>query len=319
MSKRLKNLLIQTALATAVLFLGFWAVKNALNNLEAQGIAKGFGFLNESAGFQILQTLIPYSEASSYLQVFYVGLLNTALVSVMGIAFATILGFALGVALFQDYPLTRLLSHIYIGTIRNVPLLLQIFFWYFAVLQNLPEPRESLNLGSFFVNNRGFYFPWLVDGHWQHPVLEGFGFVGGSVIFPELIALVLGLVFYTSAFIAELVCASLKSVGQGMWEVSFSLGLSKTQTFRYVIFPQAFRVLIPPLSSQFMNLIKNSSLATAIGYPDLVAVFAGTALNQTGQAIEIIGMTMAVYLVVNLLISGFMNYANFLVLRKERS
>ncbi len=276
-----------------------------------RGISRGFNFLEVQAGFQIIQSLIPFDETSTYLRAFFVDLLNTLLVSIIGVIFATILGVVVGISRFLTHPVLQLFAKVWIGTLRNIPLLLQIFFVYFAVLQSLPEARDSINFfDSIFINNRGVYFPTFLAGHWQVPVLEGFDFVGGRFVIPELIALALGLSFYTSAFIGELVFASLKSVSNGLWEASFSLGLSTSQALKHVIIPEAYKVLLPPLTSQYLNVVKNSSLAAAIGYPDLVAVFSGTVLNQTGQAIEVIAMTMAVYLTVSLIISIFMNYFN---------
>lgn len=284
---------------------------NVLSNLEVRGISRGFDFLSVQAGFQIIQSLIPYDESSTYLSAFFVGLLNTLLVSLIGVFFATFIGMVVGVARYLAHPILQLLAKVWIGTLRNIPLLLQIFFVYFAVLQSLPEPRNSINFFDvFFINNRGVYFPTFFEGTWQVPVLEGFDFVGGGFVIPELIALAVGLSFYTSAYIGELVFASLKSVSHGLWEASSSLGLTTTQALRFVVIPEAYKVLVPPLTSQYLNIVKNSSLAAAIGYPDLVAVFSGTVLNQTGQAIEVIAMTMMVYLTISLIISVFMNYFN---------
>lgn len=284
---------------------------NVLSNLEVRGISRGFDFLSVQAGFQIIQSLIPFDESSTYLRAFFVGLLNTLLVSLIGVFFATFIGMVVGVARYLAHPILQLLAKVWIGTLRNIPLLLQIFFVYFAVLQSLPEPRNSINFFDvFFINNRGVYFPTFFDGIWQVPVLEGFDFVGGGFVIPELIALAVGLSFYTSAYIGELVFASLKSVSHGLWEASSSLGLTTAQALRFVVIPEAYKVLVPPLTSQYLNIVKNSSLAAAIGYPDLVAVFSGTVLNQTGQAIEVIAMTMMVYLTISLIISVFMNYFN---------
>jgi general L-amino acid transport system permease protein len=286
-------------------------LKNVLSNLEVRGISRGFDFLSVQAGFQIIQSLIPFDESSTYLRAFFVGLLNTLLVSILGVFFATFIGMMVGVARYLPHPILQLVAKVWIGTLRNIPLLLQIFFVYFAVLQSLPEPRNSINLFDvFFINNRGIYFPTFFGGSWQVPILEGFDFVGGGFVIPELIALAVGLSFYTSAYIGELVFASLKSVSHGLWEASSSLGLTTAQALRFVVIPEAFKVLVPPLTSQYLNIVKNSSLAAAIGYPDLVAVFSGTVLNQTGQAIEVIAMTMMVYLSISLIISLFMNYFN---------
>ncbi len=353
-------------------------VNNALTNLETRGITTGFGFLTQTSGFDILLTLIPYDATYSFGRTFIVGLLNTLLVSFLGVFFATLLGFVLGVARLSNNWLVSKIALCYIETFRNIPLLLQIFFWYVAVLGPLPSPRQSIEIGNAFLNNRGFYTPapvlesgfWVVAvallvaiglcwylSRWNHrrqdatgqvfpvfwssvgilivvpllafflagsplswdqPVLRGFNFQGGNVIIPELMALLIALTIYTAAFIAEIVRSGIEAVSKGQTEAAHALGLNTTRTLQKVVIPQALRVIIPPLTSQYLNLIKNSSLATAIGYPDLVSVFMGTTLNQTGQAIEIIFMTMAVYLTISLLVSGFMNWYNKVMALVER-
>ncbi|MEW7977606.1 MAG: amino acid ABC transporter permease [Candidatus Sedimenticola endophacoides] len=363
--------LFQTLLMLALCLVGYSLFTNTLNNLEQRGISTGFGFLSQEAGFGILQSLIDYNETHSYGRTFFVGLLNTLLVSALGIALATLIGFVMGVARLSGNWLVARIATVYIETFRNIPLLLQIMFWYFAVLQPLPRPKQSLSFGeAFFLNNRGFYIPgpvfeqgfWLVGVafalavvavvilarwarrcqeatgrqfhtvfvslclllglpllaflvmgmpmSWEYPALKGFNFRGGMVIIPELAALLLALSIYTGAFIAEAVRSGILAVSHGQTEAAYALGLRPGVTLRLVIIPQALRVIIPQLTSQYLNLTKNSSLATAIGYPDLVAVFAGTTLNQTGQAVEVIAMTMAVYLTISLSISLFMNWYN---------
>jgi general L-amino acid transport system permease protein len=361
----------QILVVGAVVAFGVYIVNNTLDNLASRGIASGFDFLSSEAGFGIIQSLIEYSEASSYGRAFWVGLLNTLLVSAIGIILATILGFIIGVARLSSNWLVAKMAAAYIETFRNIPLLLQLFFWYFAVLRALPSPRQSLVIGdSVFLNIRGFYTPrpvpedgfWLIPAaivagvvavllltRWAHrrqdetgqpfhvvyvsagiliglpvlaaaasgfplswdiPELRGFNFTGGMVLIPELMALLLALSIYTASFIAEIVRAGILAVSHGQTEAAYSLGLRPGPTLRLVVIPQAMRVIIPPLTSQFLNLTNNSSLAAAIAYPDLVSVFAGTVLNQTGQAIEVIAITMAVYLTVSLLISLFMNWYN---------
>ena len=376
---RVRAVVFQILFLAAVLGLLGSVVHNTLANLEARGISTGFGFLSSEAGFGILQTLVEYSEASSFGRTFVVGLLNTLLVSILGILLATLLGFVIGIARLSGNWLVSHLAGAYIEAFRNIPLLLQIFFWYFAVLRALPRPKESLALGeAVFLNLRGLYLPqplpepgfdlvlwaaalallaaglllswagrrqrrtgrsfpaWrvallLVTGvpalvffaagsplSWELPSLKGFNFRGGITIIPELMALLLALSIYTAAFIAEIVRAGIQSVPKGQTEAASALGLTSGQRLRLVIIPQALRVIIPPLTSQYLNLLKNSSLATAIGYPDLVAVFAGTTLNQTGQAVEVIAMTMAVYLTLSLLISLLMNWFNARIALAER-
>jgi general L-amino acid transport system permease protein len=346
-------------------------VHNTLANLASRGISTGFDFLATEAGFGISQALIDYSETSTFGRTFVVGLLNTLLVSLLGIVVATLLGFVIGIARLSRNWLVSRLAGAYVEVFRNIPLLLQIFFWYFAVLRALPRPRESLALGeAVFLNLRGLYLPrplfepgfgwvvaalaagalgavlvarwarqrrlrtgrgfptaWVVLGltvlpvlltfaltgaplGWQLPVLGGFNFRGGITVIPELSALLLALSIYTAAFIAEIVRAGILAVPKGQSEAAAALGLKPGQALRLVVIPQALRVIIPPLTSQYLNLLKNSSLATAIGYPDLVNVFAGTTLNQTGHAVEVIAMTMAVYLTISLTISLFMNWYN---------
>ena len=354
-------------------------VNNALTNLEARGIATGFDFLSQEAGFGIGLTLVEYDETFSYGRTFVVGLLNTALVSVLGIILATVLGFTMGVARLSSNWLVSRFAAVYIEIFRNIPLLLQIFFWYFAVLQALPSARQSLSLGeAIFLNVRGLYLPapvleqgssfvigalivgiiaTIIINTWannkqkltgqqtpmlrialslifglplvvyfvlgmpisaEYPELKGFNFRGGISIIPELAALVLALTIYTASFIAEIVRSGINAVSHGQTEAAMSLGLPRARTLKLVIIPQALRIIIPPLTSQYLNLTKNSSLAMAIGYPDLVSVFAGTTLNQTGQAIEIIAMTMGVYLTLSLLTSALMNIYNRKVALVER-
>ncbi|PHS78990.1 MAG: amino acid ABC transporter permease [Rhodospirillaceae bacterium] len=360
-------------LAVVAIIYVFWTIfDNTLTNMDKRGITTGFKFLDNPAGFGILMTLIEYDETYSYGRTFFVGLMNTLLVSVIGVVFATALGFTLGVARLSNNWVISKLATIYVEVLRNIPLLLQIFFWYFAILlKNLPHPRESMNFNdSVFLNARGLYTPgpvptdgffvvWLAFGlgimatvylvRWAHkrqdeqglqfpvfssavglviglpllaffvmgmpmeldyPSLQGFNFQGGMRVIPELMALSWALSLYTAAFIAEIVRAGIQGVTHGQTEAAHAMGLRNAPTLRLVVIPQAMRIIIPPLTSQYLNLVKNSSLATAIGYPDLVAVFMGTTLNQTGQAVEVVGMTMAVYLIISLVISSFMNWWN---------
>ncbi|HHJ3199353.1 TPA: amino acid ABC transporter permease [Vibrio parahaemolyticus] len=374
-----RSAIFQIIAIAALVFFFYTIINNALNNLDARGIATGFGFLKQEAGFGIGLTLIEYNETYSYGRTFIVGLLNTALVSVLGIILATAIGFTMGVARISTNWLVSRLAAVYIETFRNIPLLLQIFFWYFAVLQALPSARQSLSLGeAIFLNVRGLYFPapvfnegsgvviaafvigliatisisiwarnkqrltgqqtpmgriglgllvglpllvYFVSGmpiSLEYPQLKGFNFKGGISIIPELAALLLALSVYTAAFIAEIVRSGINAVSHGQTEAAMSLGLPRAKTLKLVVIPQALRIIIPPLTSQYLNLTKNSSLAMAIGYPDLVSVFAGTTLNQTGQAIEIIAMTMGVYLTLSLLTSALMNLYNRKVALVER-
>jgi len=366
-----RALFIQSLLTLGLLYFIYAIVQNTLGNMESRGISTGFAFMSEPAGFDILQSLIPFNSDSTYGRTFVVGILNTLLITVLGVFFATILGFIIGVARLSKNWLIAKLATVYIETFRNIPLLIQIFFWYFVVLRAMPSAKESMSLfDSFFLNVRGLYLPapvtepgfiyttiafvmgligtfilrrwakkrqeatgqpfpvflsslgliillplivFFISGSpltWDIPSLQGFNFKGGLSVIPELFALLIALSIYTAAFIAEIVRSGIKAVSHGQTEAALSIGLTPTQNLRLVVIPQAMRVIIPPMTSQYLNLAKNSSLATAIGYPDIVAVFMGTTLNQTGQAVEIIAMTMAVYLVLSLSISAFMNWYN---------
>ncbi len=368
---QVRAIFFQVLVLGAVIGGGVYLVNNTIANLERQGIASGFDFLERTAGFSISMTLIEYSEENTYGRAFLVSLINTLVVAVIGVILATIIGFIVGVARLSNNWLIAKMAAVYIETLRNIPLLLQLFFWYFAVLRTLPSPRQSVTLfDSFFLNKRGLYSPapifeegfglitaafvvavvaivfmvrWakkrqqetgqqfhtfyyslalliglpllaaVVTGFplsWEYPELKGFNFRGGMEIIPEFAALVVALATYTASFIAEIVRAGILAVSHGQTEAAGALGLRRGPTLRLVIIPQALRVIIPPLTSQYLNLTKNSSLAAAIAYPDLVLVFAGTALMQTGQAVEIIAITLGVYLTISLLISAFMNWYN---------
>ena len=287
--------------------IAWFFVHNTVANLEARRIASGFGFLGREAGFEIGEKFfLTYSAADSYLRALAVGVLNTLGVALVGIVLATGLGAAVGLFRLSPNFLLRSLSASYVEFFRNVPLLVQLFFWYALITEGLPHPREALSpLPGVFLSNRGVLLPSL-EGV---PRLEGFNFVGGTAITPEFAALLAGLVVYTAAFIAEIVRAGVLSVERGQWEAAQAVGLTRREALRHVIVPQALRVVVPPLASQYLNLTKNSSLAVAIGYPDLVSI-ANTTMNQTGQAIEGIAIIMGVYLTISLSISAFMNWYN---------
>jgi general L-amino acid transport system permease protein len=293
-------------LAAAGLVLWFFA-SNAAQNLETRKIASGFAFLWREAGFEIGETgLLAYDAADSYLRALGVGLWNTFRVAAIGVALATVLGTLIGLARLSPNWLLARLAAAYVEVVRNVPLLVQLFFWYALISENLPGPRQALQpLPGVYLSNRGIVFPTP----WSTPELSGFNFVGGLTLTPEFAALLTGLVTYTAAFIGEIVRAGVLSVGRGQVEAARSIGLTRRGALRYVILPQALRLIVPPLTSQYLNLAKNSSLAVAIGYPDLVSI-ANTTMNQTGQAIEGIAIIMAVYLTISLSISAFMNWYN---------
>jgi general L-amino acid transport system permease protein len=451
---KVRGFVYQAVLLIVLAVLIWLAASNAAENMRARGIPTNFDFWNRTAGFDINQTLISYSAVSTYGEAFWVGLLNTLMVAGIGVVFATLLGFTLGIARLSSNWLVARFATVYLETVRNVPLLLQLLFWYNAVLKPLPAPRQSLSLpglafampdttaiavlvisvslggalrrvpsgtvlgqmlaailgplvigaglliflvgpealglpggqGLFvtngilgvFLNNRGLILPepmaaegfgWvelaltagillaIAYSLWarreqqrsgaQQPVLwvslalvvglplavfflvgrplgvevatlRGFNFQGGVRVLPEFAALIMGLVLYTAAFIGEIVRAGIQSVARGQTEAAYALGLRSGPTLKLVVIPQAMRVIVPPLTNQFLNLTKNSSLAVFIGYPDLVQVFAGTVLNQTGAAVQVITITMGVYLLISLVTSGLMGLYNRRMALKER-
>ena len=307
MDRKIRRLAYQAA-AIAVAVLAVWfLVHNTAANLDERRIASGFAFLGREAGFEISESpLLRYRASDTYLEALFVGVMNTLRVAAIGIVAATLLGTAIGLFRLSKNFLLRTLASLYVEFIRNSPLLVQLFFWYALISEVLPSPREALQpLAGVFLTNRGIYLP--LPG--SVPVLEGFNFTGGLVLTPEFATLLVGLSLYTAAFIAEIVRAGVLSVRRAQWEAAFAVGLTRPQTLRHVVTPQALRVVIPPMASQYLNLTKNSSLAVAIGYPDLVSI-ANTAMNQTGQAIEGVALIMAVYLTISLAISAFMNWYN---------
>ena len=305
--RKKKRLAYQAAALAAALAVAWFFVSNTVANLDERRIASGFGFLEREAGFEIGESLfLRYGAADSYLRALAVGLVNTLTVSFIGIVLATALGAAIGVLRLSSNFLLRVLCATYVEFIRNVPLLVQLFFWYALVTEVLPHPREALSpLPGVYLSNRGIFLPGL-DGP---PELQGFNFAGGIAISPEFAALLAGLAIYTAAFIAEIVRAGILALSRGQWDAAHAVGLTRRQALRHVILPQALRVIVPPMTSQYLNLTKNSSLAVAIGYPDLVSI-ANTTMNQTGQAIEGIAIIMAVYLTISLSISALMNWYN---------
>ncbi len=363
-----------------LLVIGLWFMfTNLFHNIEARGIKTGFAFLNERAGFNISESPIAYNANSTFFDSFLVGIANTLYVSVVGIIFSSIIGVIIGIARLSKIFLVSKFALAYIEIFRNIPLLLQILFWYNVVLVSLPSPRQSIQLGAgMILNNRGFSVPrpimedgfsWVIISFFvaigivmyiskivkrkfeetgrdtfllpwniiilitipfivyllagsplsfDVPILKGFNYEGGKVYSPEFLALAFSLSIYTATFTAEAVRSGIEAVDIGQKEAAAGLGLNKYQSLKLVILPQAIRIAFPPIISQFLNVVKNSSLAAAIGYPELVTIFSGTALNQTGQAIEIIMMTMSVYLVISLIISAILNYVNKKMERKGR-
>jgi general L-amino acid transport system permease protein len=359
----------QVLALAVVAFVAWFLVSTTLHNLSVRNIATGFGFLNREAGFAIGETVVPYSPSDTYGRAIIVGLLNTLRVAVISVVLATILGTLVGIGRLSKNWLVAKLTSLYVEVMRNIPLLLQLFFWYALITENMPGPRQAYNpLPGVFISNRGLKMPSLegsaLDGifsgfalalvailclaHWSKkrqeatgrvfplgraslgliivlplfggvvsggslklnmPALNGFNFSGGLTLSPEFSALLVGLIIYTSAFIAEVVRSGIQAVNLGQWEAASSLGLRRGLVLRLVVLPQALRVIIPPITSQYLNLTKNSSLAVAIGYPDIVSVV-NTTLNQTGQAIEGILIIMGAYLIVSISISLFMNWYN---------
>jgi general L-amino acid transport system permease protein len=293
-----------------VIAVGWFLVTNTLDNLSNRGIVTGFAFLDRPASFAIGEVLAEYSPADTFARALYIGLLNTLFVSALGIVLATLIGTTIGIArLSPNWPV-RTIAGCYVETVRNVPLLLQLFLWYALITQGLPGPREAIHLlPGVFLSNRGLMVPWFGPDGFAAPHLTGFNFQGGAAISPELAALLFGLSVYTAAFIAEVVRGGILAVPKGQSEAALSLGLSRRQALRFVILPQALRIIVPPLSSQYLNLLKNSSLAVAIGYPDIVSV-ANTTINITGQAIEGFAIVMAVFVAISLALSALMNWYN---------
>jgi general L-amino acid transport system permease protein len=312
-SRKARRVAYQAAAVAVAVLAAWFLVHNTVANLEERRIASGFSFLAREAGFEIGESaFLRYSAADSYLRALAVGLANTLSVALIGIVVATVLGTAVGLFRLSKNFLLRTLAGAYVEFIRNSPLLVQLFFWYAVITEVLPHPREALQpLPGFFLTNRGFFFP--VPG--STPVLEGFNFAGGVGLSPEFATLLVGLSVYTAAFIAEIVRAGVLAIERGQWDAAHALGLTRGQALRHVVLPQALRVIVPPMASQYLNLTKNSSLAVAIGYPDLVSI-ANTTINQTGQAIEGVAIIMAVYLTISLSISAFMNWYNARIMRR---
>ena len=380
---KLSNFLPQAVTLFAIIFIIGFFTFNAQTNMDTRGIDFGFGFLSQESSFDIQFSLIDYDGSHSYAKAYLVGLLNTLLVSAVGIFFATVLGVVVGISRLSSNYLIAKLAEIYVEIFRNIPLLLQIFFWYFAALRALPLPNEAITFFDVsFLTIKGFFIPkfvWTnfpvvcysfvaaivsivfiyiygkrkqeatgqripvffisiallvilplvasllggVSVELEIPLLVQqsetiFNFKGGINIIPELMALALALSLYTATYIAECVRAGIMGVGKGQKEAAASIGLTPGQVLKLVIMPQALRIIIPPTTNQYLNLTKNSSLAAAIAYPDLVLVFAGTAMMQTGRAIEIVSITMLTYLSLSIAISIFMNWYNKKIAIKEK-
>jgi general L-amino acid transport system permease protein len=368
--EKTRAIIYQIVTAAFVAFIGYYLISNVQTNMEKQSIASGFGFIEKEAAFEIGESLVEYSAADTYGRALLVGVLNTLKVSFIGMILTTILGTIIGVCTLSSNWLISKFGTMYVELFQNIPVLLQLFFFYALFYEIFPPPRQALNpITGVFITNRGVDFPvpapdpawgyvglafvaaciviwlvnrwavkrqersgqqfptfwvglgillglplltWILNGaptQMDVPVLKGFNFQGGRNISPEFSALLIGLVLYTASFIAQIVRAGIQSISHGQTEAAMSIGLRPGMVLKLVIFPQALRVIVPPLTSQLLNLTKNSSLAVAIGYPDFVQV-AGTTINQTGQAVEGVAMMMVVYLTFSLLTSAFMNWYN---------
>ncbi len=378
-NQKVRGVLFQLLTVTGLVAFLWYIGVNTVANIEQRGIQTGFDFLNGTAGFGIDQSPIAYTEENTHGRVFVVGLLNTLIIAFVGIVLSTILGLIIGILRLSRNWLIAKLARAYIDFFRNIPLLLQILFWYNVVLRSMPSPKQSYAFfDMFYINNRGLYFPLpdynttffmilggfivafiatIVLNSWANkrkehtgldfavvpwglgmfvlfpilgyflggatlvfsfPELMGFNFKGGKTLSPEFLALTFALTIYTATFIAEAVRSGIEAVSHGQKEAATSLGLSNYQSLKLVVLPQAIRIAIPPIINQYLNLTKNSSLATAVGYPEIVTVFAGTSLNQVGQAIEIISITMLVYLCISLVVSAVLNWFNHKMKIKER-
>jgi len=375
--ERVRGVFWQLLVVGIVVSVVWWLWSNTVHNLEVRRIATGFGFLSREAGLPIGESLIEYDPTHTYLRALTVGVLNTLKVAVIGVVLATVLGTLVGIARLSKNWLLSKLAGFYVEVIRDLPLLLQLLFWY-TILQGLPGPRQAINpVDGVFLSNRGMKLPFIewTAAHWwallaaavgialtiayrraalakqyadgqprkvwpaglafivgvplaiwaaqgapftpDVPALRGFNFQGGITVSPEFFALLIGLVTYTAGFIAEIVRAGILAVNTGQWEAAEALGMRRGEILRKIVLPQALRVIVPPMTSQYLNLTKNSSLAVAIGYQDIVSI-ANTTLNQTGQAIEGIAIIMLVYLTISLSISLFMNWYNARIALVER-
>lgn len=375
---RIRSVLVQLAFVALLVLLIQFLLSNTMQNLARQGIASGFGFLENRAGFDIAIAFLDFDRNGTYLDAFRTAIVNTIVLAVLGIALATLLGFMIGLARVSPNWLISRLAAVYIETFRNIPLLLQLFFWYFAILRPLPGPRQSLDVAdTVFLSNRGLYMPKpLLDSgaqlvllallaglifalfmarsarrrraatgrsvavaHWwliglvglpvltgfatgasvelSVPALQGFNFRGGMVILPEMLAALLGLSIYIAAAVGEIVRSGIQGIDHGQTEAAQAMGHTRGQIMRFVVIPQAMRIIIPPLTTQYQSLAKNTSLASAIAFPEIISIVAGTTLTQTGQAMETIALAMLFYLTVSLFIAAVMNFFNWRVMRRS--
>lgn len=374
---RIRAAIVQVGFVALVSLLIYFLLSNTMANLARQGIASGFAFLGQRAGFDVSISFLEFGRNDTYLRGFWTAVVNTLVLAALGIFFATIIGFLLGLARVSPNWLISRLATVYIETFRNIPLLLQLFFWYFAILRPLPSPRDSVEIvGGAFLNNRGLYMPkpLLDDGaqltlltllaglafalfmarrarlhreatgqsravaHWwalglvglpalvwfatgasiglSVPALQGFNYRGGMVILPEMLAALLGLSIYIAAAVGEIVRSGIEGIDRGQTEAAQAMGHTRGQVMRFVVIPQAMRIIIPPLTTQYQSLAKNTSLAAAIAFPEIISIIAGTTMTQTGQALETIALAMAFYVTVSLSIAAVMNFFNWRVMRR---
>jgi len=378
-NEKVRGILYQLITIIGFVVLIMYVAQNTAHNIESRGIKSGLDFMSTTAGFDITETPIEFTPMSTHWDVFKVGLANTLIISVVGIFLTTILGLLIGIARLSTNWLISRMAAGYIEIFRNIPILLQILFWYNIVLAALPSARESLSLfDNIYLNKKGLFLPnpifengawvmglalvaalvigWFISRwsakrhdltgkefptiwatlalviilptvayfiaggpmHFDYPEASKFGFRGGKTLTPEFLALLFALTIYTATFIAEAIRSGIEAVAKGQKEAATSLGLTPAQSLKLVVLPQAIRISIPPIINQYLNLAKNSSLAAAVGYPELVTVFAGTSLNITGQALEIIGITMLTYLLISLFVSMILNWFNKRMKIKER-
>ena len=374
---RIRASFVQVGFVALVGLVVYFLLSNTMENLSRQGIASGFGFLDQRAGFDVSIRFLAFDRNDTYLRAFWTAVVNTLVLAALGILLATIIGFLLGLARVSPNWLISRLATVYIETFRNIPLLLQLFFWYFAILRPLPGPRDSVDIpGGAFLNNRGLYLPRpLLDSgalatllafgvglafalvmarrarrrreaegvpvsaaHWwaaglvglpaltwiatgasvslSMPTLQGFNFQGGMVILPEMLAALLGLSIYLAAAVGEIVRSGIEGIDHGQTEAAQAMGHTRSQIMRFVVIPQAMRIIIPPLTTQYQSLAKNTSLAAAIAFPEIISIIAGTTMTQTGQALETIALAMLFYVTVSLSIAVVMNFFNWRVTRR---
>jgi general L-amino acid transport system permease protein len=317
--ERLPGYVGQLVLLVLVSWLAWRGFSNFLGNVRALGVSSGYGFLRAEAGFEIAQALIAFSPASTYLDAVVVATLNTLLVIALASFFSTLIGLFIAFGRLAPHPLVRGASSAYVEVFRNIPLLLQIFFWYFSAMALLPGVADSLQLGTVLLNNRGLFLPQLqlTPFGFDVPRVEGFNVTGGLALLPELIALTLGLSIYNSTFLAEIFRAGILSVPRGQTEAAATVGLSGVRGALLITLPQALRLALPPAAGQYQTLAKASSLAAAIGYPDIMQIIGGTVLSQTSQALEAMALVVLLYAAINLFIALVINLANRRLLRRE--